>query len=337
MINTNNISDVVAVHGDLLEGARQQGEITPAHSVMQLASLELEEVRQTALEETMEGIGLSLGSRLRDQKSIEAEKRNQRRQQLLVKLITQLSGGSDHLLQPNIPLDLDISLLASKLRQGDLSAGQQILLLAAMMAHTTGNPLRRRSLAQLMAPLLEDAGWEIELFGLLELGTQKSGELSAVKQLFTQSIYQDEFSIVEWFTRVSRWPERQQRVRVLMRAIAFELSCLPPPKHGERLSATLYQLRRLLMFLGLEDHCNRMGKACGVAGDTILSEVLAVIGQHWLFSGWLQPRIEAIVGSDVSARRNFIRRFYELFNLMPIDCFDDQEQQGQILATLLEI
>ncbi|ATM97531.1 type III secretion system protein SsaL [Yersinia frederiksenii] len=337
MTNINNISDVIAIHGSPLRDAKPQGEIAPAHSVMELAGLELLEVRQTALEETMEGIGFSLSSRMRDQQSIETEKRNQRRQQLLVKLIAQLSGGTDHLLPSNIPLGLDISLLASKLRQGELSPGQQILLLAAMIAETKDNPLRRRSLSQLMAPLLADAGWEIELFGLLELGSQKSGELSAVKQLFTQSIYQDEFSIVEWFTRVSRWPQRQQRVRVLMRAMAFELSCQPPSQHGERLSATLYQLRRLLMFLGLEDHCNRMGKACGVAGDVILNEVLAVVGQHWLFSGWLQPRIEAIVGSDITMRRNFIRRFYELFNLMPIDCFDDQDQQGQILATLLEI
>ncbi len=337
MTNINNISDVIAIHGSPLRDAKPQGEIAPAHSVMELAGLELLEVRQTALEETMEGIGFSLSSRMRDQQSIETEKRNQRRQQLLVKLIAQLSGGTDHLLPSNIPLGLDISLLASKLRQGELSPGQQILLLAAMIAETKDNPLRRRSLSQLMAPLLADAGWEIELFGLLELGSQKSGELSAVKQLFTQSIYQDEFSIVEWFTRVSRWPQRQQRVRVLMRAMAFELSCQPLPQHGERLSATLYQLRRLLMFLGLEDHCNRMGKACGVAGDVILNEVLAVVGQHWLFSGWLQPRIEAIVGSDITMRRNFIRRFYELFNLMPIDFFDDQDQQGQILATLLEI
>lgn len=38
-------------------------------------------------------------------------------------------------------------------------------------------------------------------------------------------------------------------------------------------------LRRLLMFLGLEDHCSQVGNVCGVAGDMILNEVLAVVGQ----------------------------------------------------------
>ncbi|WP_174634816.1 TyeA family type III secretion system gatekeeper subunit [Yersinia thracica] len=342
MINAHNVSETLAVHGSSLDGVEFHGEITPAHSIMALASMELSEVRQTALEETMEEIGLSLGSRLKDQKSVEAEERSQRRQELLVKLISQLSGSADSLLPQNIRLDMDISLLASQLRQGGLSAGQQILLLAAMMAYSKNNPLRRRSLSQLLEPLLEEGGWEIELFGLLELGSQESQGLGAIKQLFAQSIEQNgieqnELSVAQWFTRVSRWPQRQQRVRVLMRAVAFDLASQPPPQHGERLAATLYQLRRLLMFLGLEDHCNHMGRACGVAGDVILHEVLAVVGQPWLFSRWLQPRIEVITGLDTKTRSRFIRRFYELFNLMPVDCFNDQEQQQQILAALLEI
>ncbi|WP_145539433.1 TyeA family type III secretion system gatekeeper subunit [Yersinia kristensenii] len=337
MINAHNVSDTPAVHGTPLHGAEFHGEITPAHSIMALASMELSEVRQTALEETMEEIGLSLGSRLKDQKSVEAEERSQRRQELLVKLITQLSGSADALLPQNIRLDMDISLLASQLRQGGLSIGQQILLLAAMMAYSKNNPLRRRSLSQLLEPLLEEGGWEIELFGLLELGSKESQGLAAIKQLFAQSIEQNELSVAEWFTQISRWPQRQQRVRILMRAVAFDLASQPPPRHGKRLAATLYQLRRLLMFLGLEDHCNHMGRACGVAGDMILHEVLAVVGQPWLFSGWLQPRIEVITGLDINTRRRFIRRFYELFNLMPVDCFNDQEQQQQILAVLLEI
>ncbi|PJG64757.1 TyeA family type III secretion system gatekeeper subunit [Yersinia kristensenii] len=337
MINAHNVSDTLAVHGTPLHGAEFHGEITPAHSIMALASMELSEVRQTALEATMEEIGLSLGSRLKDQKSVEAEDRSQRRQELLVKLITQLSGSADALLPQNIRLDMDISLLASQLRQGGLSAGQQILLLAAMMAYSKNNPLRRRSLSQLLEPLLEEGGWEIELFGLLELGSKESQGLGAIKQLFAQSIEQNELSVAEWFTQISRWPQRQQRVRILMRAVAFDLASQPPPRHGKRLAATLYQLRRLLMFLGLEDHCNHMGRACGVAGDMILHEVLAVVGQPWLFSSWLQPRIEVITGLDTNTRRRFIRRFYELFNLMLVDCFNDQEQQQQILAVLLEI
>ena len=337
MINANNVSETHAVGGATPHGAELPGEISPARSVTALACIELSEVRQTALEETMEEIGLSLGSRLKDQKSVEAEERNQRRQQLLVKLIAQLPAGADSWLPKHIPLDMDISQLASQLRQGGLSVGQQILLLAAMMAYSKNNLLRRRSLSQLLEPLLESDGWEIELFGLLELGSQESRELGAVKQLFAQSIEQSELSVAEWFTQVSRWPQRQQRVRALMRAVAFDLSSQPPPKRGERLATTLHQLRRLLMFLGMEDHCNRMGRACAVNGNVILSEVLAVVGQPWLFSYWLQPRIEAISGQDINTRSRFIRRFYELFKLMPVDCFNDQEQQQQILAVLLEI
>ncbi|WP_145566885.1 TyeA family type III secretion system gatekeeper subunit [Yersinia aleksiciae] len=341
MINANNVSDAAIVQGSPLDRGKLQAEVTPAHSVMTLASQELLEIRQAVLGEsmveTMEEIGLSLGSRLKDKKSVEAEERNQRRQHLLMKLVAQLSDSASNLLPQSIPPDIDMALLASKLRQGGLSAGQQILLLASMMSYHQNNPLRRRSLSQLLGPLLESEGWEIELFGLLEFGTAGSRSLGALKQLFQQSIHQSELSVAEWFTRVSRWPQRQQRIRILMRAMAFDLSCQPPPKHGERLAATLYQLRRLLMFLGLEDHCDRVGSACGVSGDVILSEVLAVVGQPWLFNNWLQPRVEIITGPDAKTRRGFIRRFYELFKLMPVECFNDEEHQAQILTVLLEI
>lgn len=340
MITANNISPATVPEHSLEHGTLQ-GEVIPAHSVMTLAGQELLEILQAVLgesiEETLEEIGLSLGARLKDQKSVEAEERNQRRQQLLVKLIAQLSDSANTLLQQNIPPDLDIALLVSKLQQGGLSAGQQILLLATLLANCKDNPLRRRSLSQLLGPLLESEGWEVELFGLLELGSAGSRSLGALKQLFQQSIHQSGVSVAEWFARVSRWPQRQQRVRVLMRAVAFDLASQPPPKQGERLAATLDQLRRLLMFLGLEDHCCRMGSACGVAGDTILSEVLAVVGQPWLFNSWLAPRVAIITGPDANLQRGFIRRFYELVKLMPVECFNDEEQQAQILAVLLEI
>lgn len=339
MIKTNSISDTVAVHGTLPNSEKLQGEVSPAHSVMALASLELLDLQQAVLGEnlemTMEGIGLSLGARLKDQKAAQTEERHQRRLQLLVKMVAQLSDSAGTLLQQNIPLDIDIALLTSKLHQGDLSVGQQVLLLATLVANCKENPLRRRRLMQLLGSVLENEGWEIELFGLLELGTAGSRSLGPIKQLFQQSIYQSELSITEWFARISRWPQRQQRVRLLMRAMAFDLSCQPPPKHGERLAATLNQLRRLLMFLCLEDHCHDIGRACGIEGDVVLWEVLAVVGQPWLFDNWLQPRIEMILGPDVNLRQKFVRRFYELFKLMPVECFNDQDQQVQILSILL--
>lgn len=75
-------------------------------------------------------------------------------------------------MQQNIPLDIDIALLTSKLHQGDLSVGQQVLLLATLVANCKENPLRRRRLMQLLGSVLENEGWEIELFGLLELRLQ---------------------------------------------------------------------------------------------------------------------------------------------------------------------
>src|SRR5690349_3334236 len=98
MIKTNSITDTAALHGMPSSSEKLQGEVSPAHSVVALASLELLDLQQAVLGEnlemTMEGIGLSLGSRLKDQKAAQTEERHQRRLQLLVKMVAQLSDSA---------------------------------------------------------------------------------------------------------------------------------------------------------------------------------------------------------------------------------------------------
>lgn len=89
-------------------------------------------------------------------------------------------------------------------------------------------------------------------FSLLELGEVDTATLSSLKRFMQQAIDNDEMPLSQWFRRVADWPDRCERVRILLRAIAFELSICIEPSEQSRLAAALVRLRRLLLFLGLE-------------------------------------------------------------------------------------
>lgn len=110
----------------------------------------------------------------------------------------------------------------------------------------------KRDLQSQLDTLTAEEGWELAVFSLLELGEVDTATLSSLKRFMQQAIDNDEMPLSQWFRRVADWPDRCERVRILLRAIAFELSICIEPSEQSRLAAALVRLRRLLLFLGLE-------------------------------------------------------------------------------------
>ena len=98
---------------------------------------------------------------------------------------------------------------------------------------------------------MSEQGWEISLFGMLELGQVSKGALAQINRLFQQAMDEEVASLAEWFQRIMDWPDRRQRLRVLLRMMAFELSACVVGSQQQRLAGVLVRLRRLLLFLGL--------------------------------------------------------------------------------------
>lgn len=302
-----------------------EGQVLNASSIMSLIA---EETRAGALYETVEEMSLLLGTRRQDEKQAKTT-RQERSMQALLALIQKMleSSGDQNLL----------AKFSFAGQDSELNRAQKMLQISSLLLQYHDNPARRRTLSQQLAALMEEAGWEVELFGLLEFGQLNPAALRQMKRLFQQSIDdEEEQSLDEWFKRVSRWQDRKRKIRVLLRALAFDMSTQPPTsRRSHRLAAVLRQLRRVLLFLGLEDHCNQVGCACGLQGEVVLQEVLTIVGQSWLFSEWLQQRFSQLEQLTPQRQPGFVLRLCELFKLMPATCFKDDDQREQILETLV--
>ncbi|ECG8588919.1 SepL/TyeA/HrpJ family type III secretion system protein [Salmonella enterica subsp. salamae] len=297
-----------------------------AISPSELALKELQETTGSALYETMEEIGMALSGKLRDQyKPIDAEKL-QRRQQALLRLIKQIQENNGATLQP----------LTGGNSDPDLQNAYQIISLAMAINSDVLTKKKKRDLQSQLDALTAEEGWELAVFSLMELGKADTATLASLKRFMQQAIDNDDIPLSQWFRRVAGWPDRCERVRIMLRAMAFELSICIESSQQTRLAAALVRLRRLLLFLGLEKECQREECICQLPPNTLLLLMLDIICERWLFSDWLLEKLTAIVSSSRMLNR-LLQQLDAQFTLIPDNCFNDEDQREQILGTLREI
>jgi type III secretion system TyeA family effector delivery regulator len=290
-------------------------------SPMNIALQELQEASGSALTETLEEMGMVLGGRLRDYQKGGLKEREELRLQALLKMVQRMQqqegGISPQLMQ----------------KDSNQNIGQQILSVASLLTADGVEGKKRKTLNQQLAELMEQEGWEIALFGMLELGSVNKAVLTQINRLFQQAMDEEAVSLAEWFQRIVAWPDRRQRVRVLLRMMAFELSACVSGAQQQRLAAVLVRLRRLLLFLGLEKECQREEVICQLPTDSLLPLLIDIINESWLFDEWLISRLTPLTTSPRLFNR-LLQHLEALFSLIPDHCFNDEDQREQVITTL---
>lgn len=315
------VSETTALQNHDASLREPQVQVEDAPSPMAQALIELEETSGSALIETLEDMGMALSGRLKDLQQADLKERLEQRQQALLRMVQRMqeqAGG--------IPAQLTQPHSGSPL-------GQQLLGVAALLLAEKPNSKRRKALSEKLAELMSEQGWEISLFGMLELGQVSKGALAQINRLFQQAMDEEVASLAEWFQRIMDWPDRRQRLRVLLRMMAFELSACVVGFQQQRLAGGLVRLRRLLLFLGLEQECLRIESACEMASGTLLPLLIEMTNESWLFDEWLAPRL-AQRAASVRLYNRLLQHLDALFSLMPEACFNDEDQREQILAVL---
>lgn len=290
-------------------------------SPMAQALIELEETSGSALIETLEDMGMALSGRLKDFQQADLTERLEQRKQALLRMVQQMqqqAGGIPaQLIQPHFGSPL----------------GQQLLGVAALLLAEKPNSKRRKVLSDKLAELMNKQGWEISLFGMLELEQVSKAVLEQINRLFQQAMDEEVASLAEWFHRIIDWPDRRQRLRVLLRMMAFELSVCVVGSQQQRLAGVLARLRRLLLFLGLEQECMRTESVCEMAPGTLLPLLIEITSESWLFDEWLAPRL-AQLATSARLYNRLLQHLDALFSLLPDPCFIDEDQREQILTVL---
>lgn len=314
--------------------------VVPAQSMMENAQAALSEAQSVALQETLEEMGFAMGSRLSDLKRRDETRGIRTTQQAVIDLVesledplpigeieswSQLGEGSEN------PLE--------QLQEAGLPPGKQMLLIASILAYKRPNEQRRRRLERALASLLAgDEAWGLQLFGHLEIGELTDSALPALKRVYQRSQRDDQpqQGIAEWLAEIKEWPDRQQRIRVLLRALSFDLSISADHSQQNRLAATINDLKRLLLFLGMEAHCNALAHALHLSEEQVLNEILEIIEQIWIYPEWLAGRLPAL-GLPKEQQAHYLRRLTELLQLLPEPCYKDADQKEQTLKALMTL
>lgn len=327
-------------------------QIEPAQSVLELARSELEttapdwtempitpgDIQSDAMTETLEDIGFALGSRLRNPRQVTTAsdgkiERPRPRAMLhrLVKQINAVSPAQLNELKRRLPDLEDILDIDNAMRAAEFDAGEQALLLAALLANKRMSSAHRKRLEAALATVMDSDEWALCLFSRLEFGAASRQSLSELRQLY-QRAASHQTRLAQWFAEFRRLQDRQRKLKTLIRALAFELSANGPALEVH-LGAVIADLKRVLHFLGLEDQCQRVAQSLHLSevdGDTLLEELLEIVQQTWIQSDWLAERTQHRV-PDSTRYYSYARHLAELVKLMPEDCFDDNDQREIIL------
>lgn len=296
-------------------------------SPMAMAMQELQETSGSALFETLEEMGMALSNKLREDKKWVQSEQLERRQKTLLNVIQRMleqNGGQ-------------LPLPSSKGNNTpEMEVAQRILIAAMALTTKDVSSKAKKSLKETLNALMAEEGWEITLFGMMELSSIDKVTSEAIKRLMQQAMDEDDIPLSEWFCRVADWPDRRERVRILLRTMAFELSLCVQGSQRRRLAAVLARLRRLLLFFGLEKECQREERICQLPNNSLLSLLIAITSESWLFTDWLREQLAPLVISRQMLNR-LLHHLDAVFTLMPDACFKDDDQRVQILGVIREL
>jgi type III secretion system TyeA family effector delivery regulator len=288
-----------------------------------------------ALQDTMEDLSLLLGSRLKDIKNKNDKSVSDPRHALL----EQLAEDRDLSLL-NIELG-DLDTLMTLLDSEEVPFDQGLLLLASWGENEALDGQKRKKIKDRLTALMDaNPEWALEMFATLELGDVSPQTLSPLLQVMKR--HQDKQdkeeaeNLWEWFEEISDWPERDKRVRVLIRTLAVELSFCTDESHQKRLVATIKDLKKLLLFLGIEERSAFVAKSVELPARRVMKELLHTIEQTWITDSWVAHRLVSLSLTE-DKHILYLGRFTEILKYLPDLCFLDDAQRSQILEAFTAV
>lgn len=217
-----------------------------------------------------------------------------------------------------------------KMRDSGLDAGEIALLLSSLLGRKNLSSLRRKRLEDALSVVTDEDEWALQLFNRLELGPIGKNSFVELKQLYQRATSR-RTQLTQWLEEFLKLKDRKRKLKVLIRTLAFELSATGPTMDTQ-LSAVITDLKRIMIFLGVEDHCYRAARVLnidGLHGDVVVSTLLEVVQQSWMHVEWLENLASRQV-PDTNLHYAYARQMGELIKLMTDECFEDEEQRKMI-------
>lgn len=289
-----------------------------------------------ALSETQENLGFALGARrLPGRASHEGRLERPRIRTMLQQMVKNVpaTAKSEEVRKHLSGLE-EVSEIIEALEREGHDAGEAALLLASLLADEHLPGPRRELLEKALGRVTAEDDWTLKLFGRLELGPASKSSFQQLKQLYQRATSRRP-RLVQWFEEFRQLGDRQRKLKALIRTLAFELS-VAGPATGSQLGAVISDLKRIMLFLGMEDHCQRAARMLnitGLDGDALIQTLLEIIQQPWMQADWIAIHTQQQV-PDSARHYAYVQQMLELVKLMTDECFEDAEQRNAIIDVL---
>jgi type III secretion system YopN/LcrE/InvE/MxiC family regulator len=282
--------------------------------------------------ETLEDIGFALGARARDGRAMRDGKTDRSRAKAMLGKIGEIAVEQGDQLLARVPAIEQSPAPYDEMRRAGFDAGEMALLLGVCLRRGALTETAGRRFDDALSAVMEGDEWVLLLFNRLEFGAAGRNALAELRQLYRRASTQRP-RLAQWFLELRGLPERKRRLKTLIRALAFELSA-EGLATGPQLAAVIGDLKRILQFLSMEDHCDRLARSSSIAGldgDTVMALLIEAIQESWLHANWIADRA-SLITSDEERKCAFVMRLNEVVKLLPSECFLDEDQKDAVLA-----
>ncbi|MCL9783821.1 TyeA family type III secretion system gatekeeper subunit [Vibrio sp. S4M6] len=319
----------------------------PGSSIQESVQATLVDIKQGAIEEAMEEASLALGGKLKDLKLGKDKSRSEldRSKELLDKLIKQINGVDPAQLAQlaaKYPGAAEAADPLAFLRQAGASNSEIALILSFMLSQEGLSPKQKKRLEKALQDLLEQAdGLGIELFTYLEFGPAMPQVAAQLKKIYQQAC-DDGLELAELFMKLKDLPDRRKKLKALIRGLAFDLCSQGEVAQGSKLASIVKDMRKLLLFFGLDDQCEHIAKQMNklgghITGIAVVEELVMMTDQAWVYADWIDSRVQQLGFTDISHKLNYLRNVKDMIKYMPEPCFNEDDQRQQILDSCSEV
>ncbi|GLT18656.1 type III secretion system protein SsaL [Vibrio zhanjiangensis] len=312
----------------------QTSSVVTTESTASLATAALAEVRQEALEETMEGLSLGLSSVMKKLNLEHKDPMFNGMERILQQMDKMARQSINHMTEQLSQLKTANQIFAA-LEQSGLEKGKIALILTSLMSFKGLSPSIKKELKKRLSEILDEEGIDLEVIAAAQgMNIDKEG-LRALRQLY-QYAKRGEQGLAHWFELLEQQKDRRQYIRILIRSMSEPLDEGQKRDDMTMVAAVVADLKRLLLFLTFEDHCGALARAMGVEVSSVMSATIELLEQSWVYPDFLSLIIERL-GLASERKVIFLRRWKDLLAVMSQACFRDPEQKEHVQETMLEL
>ncbi|ECJ9816607.1 TyeA family type III secretion system gatekeeper subunit [Salmonella enterica] len=345
-LNVSPASSVVPSHwrGETRESLERKAENRleqKQSSISSLASEALNSMEEVALQDTLEDMSLMLGNRLKGRGKATAQESAQLRDDKLAQLAEQMGGERLDGMLLTLEANGQQEQLPALYEKGELSFSDATLLLAGSIARQAPGSKKHKKLSTLLEQLLKgEKDWSLTLFSELELGQVDHAAQEGLRQIVQRHHQQQHQESTEgmwqWFNDMRGWGDRRQRIKILLRTFSWELSSGVSDIPMEKLITSLLSLKKLLLFLGIEDYAKMLSRQISLPVEDILAEILLVIELRWGQPGWFIQRL-GLLNIPEEKQILWLLRLKDILKFLPEICFLDEQQRKQLMETIEQL